>query len=654
MATGLCALARAKLAKYVAELRAASTREKAVTAAKAGFVGSVVTPMRAVAGNASWGFFRHLLQQPAEAGVDHLMAFAKSARTGFEVPTAQFRQVVSALDADGLRVMTKGFKEGASPLSEAAREAAKGGRADRAAGVGRPTAFGHMIQRFVSELSTRLDADAVAKVAEHDAVRYQSPVAQTAIDGAFAILEAADRPWWKLAFDSSVYMQAKLQAVREGLTGAEAKARAATAFAQPTMEMLMRATDDANYATFKDRNVLSTTATSLKRGLAAAAEKAPDAGASPYTRGLQRSRQLSAKAASVGADLVLPFTGVPSSVAAKIGEVSPLGLLSPRLLGGQAHAARALATAGLGSAMWAAGYALARAGEVTGAPPTSPKEKAQWEAERRQPWSVQIDGHWVGLQALGPAAIPLFMGANLARIADEDPDAGAATMAGKQAGFAAQVLTQQTYLQTVGRLIDAVQDPTNKGAAFAEGLIPVPAVIGQANRAADPYVREQNGVGQRLLAELPGGTFALPKKLDEFGEPITRTPVERLSAIASPFPVREARDTPLLAELRRLRVSPGKPGKNATALGVSVPRSDTEYHQLLADVGPKTKAALEELVSSPEYQAANDEDRTTAIEALVRAVRSEANAQYRETIYDDLRAGKDTPQTMRLKSRLPK
>ena len=53
MAKTSCALARARLARRVAELRPAGKIEKATTAVKAGFVGSIVTPMRALAGNTS-------------------------------------------------------------------------------------------------------------------------------------------------------------------------------------------------------------------------------------------------------------------------------------------------------------------------------------------------------------------------------------------------------------------------------------------------------------------------------------------------------------------------------------------------------------------------------------------------------------------------
>jgi hypothetical protein len=209
MPAGSCArsLERSSLVRSPNSATRARSR-RATTAIKAGFVGSVVTPLRAVVGNASWGGLRHLALQPAESAVDYMLSVGKSARTGFKVQPHEFREISNALDADGVRAMWSGFRKGGKPIS-GAYQAAKG--------AGGP--IPKRVAAFVQELSTRLDADNVAKVLDVERVKYSSPVTQTLIDGAFAVLEAADRPFWKLAFDGSIYMQSKLMAIREGLSG---------------------------------------------------------------------------------------------------------------------------------------------------------------------------------------------------------------------------------------------------------------------------------------------------------------------------------------------------------------------------------------------------------------------------------------------------
>lgn len=612
MATPSCALARSKLARRVAELREPSKVEKATTAIKAGFVGSVVTPMRALAGNASWGSLRHLVLQPSEAAIDYLLSVGQAARTGFKTQPHEFRQVANALDRDGLAAMWHGFKRGAAVTGDAAHAAgAKGG------------SITQRVANFVDELSTRLDADNIAKAVDTDRIKYKSPVSQTLVDGAFAVLEAADRPFWKMGFDASLYMQSKLMAIREGLKGDAMRKRAEFYFEIPTDEMNLRAVDDANYVTFKDRNVLSRTATSIKRSLAGEAKKEIDKGVTGYARQKALARKRGAAVGQYVVETTIPFTGVPSSVAAKIGAVSPLGFLSPALLGSQAERARVLAQAGVGSAIMAVGFELAKRGDVTGAAPVQANERAQWDEEGRQPYSIKIGNDWVGLQSLGPVASSLFMGAKLAEIRDEDPDAGVAEQ-GIRAGFAgAKYLTQQAYIQSIGNLVEAAQDE-RKATSIIASQIPLPALGGQINRALDSKRRDTKALKDKILARIPGGTFLSPEKVGVQGEPLTKSPEERVAAVASPFPVRRSTETPLLAEMRRLDVQFGVPSRTLTINKKSESISTDDYREFLREAGSTARGALEALTNSSRYAELDDEKKKAALEHVLKNAKDRA------------------------------
>jgi len=610
-----CALARIKLARFVAEIRTVSGTEKATTAIKAGFVGSLVTPMRAVAGNTSWGGMRALVLQPAEAGVDYLLSLGRSARTGFRVKPRELREVANALDADGVGAMWRGFKQGTAPV-----------RGAYAATAGQP--IGQRVRNFVQELSARLDAEAITNVLDVERVKYASPVTQTLVDGAFAVLEAADRPFWRAAFDGSIYMQSKLLAIREGATGAERAARARQYFEHPTEEMLARATDDAHYATFKDRNLLSKLATGAKQATRRLADTEPDPAASPYAQAAQRAKQRGAQVGTVMLEQNLPFVGVPSSVAYKMAAVSPLGLLSPNVLGNQAQRARALATAGVGTAMWAAGLALYKEGRITGPMPEDAKERAQWRADGRIPFAVRLGDHWVGLLSLGPASVPLFMGAQLARIRDEEPDAGVPEQAVRGALAAGHVLTEQSYLDGVKRLIDAFGDE-RAASSLLVSQIPVPAVLGQATRAADPYARDARTLGERVLSRVPGGSFALPKAQAPTGEFVRKSTAERVAAVASPFPMRRASDSPVLTELRRLGVSIGMPSRTMREGGRSTPIARADYEAFVRDAGRETMQALAAMVGDAEYAAMSDDERRLWLENVIGTIRANARQPVR-------------------------
>jgi hypothetical protein len=621
MPAGSCSLARAKLARGVAELRESGTLEKATTAIKAGFVASIVTPGRALVGNASWGGLRHLVLQPAESAVDCMLSVGKSARTGFKIQPHEFREVANALDMDGLRAMWSGFKKGGKPVS-GAYQAAKG--------AGGP--IPKRIAAFVEELSSRLDAEHIANVLDIERVKYNNPVSQTLVDGAFATLEAADRPFWKLAFDGSLYMQSKLMAIREGLSGPAQRSRASYYFENPTDEMNLRAADDANYSTFKDRNMMSKGATTVKRFLKGEADRAPDPGATGYTRARQKARQRGGKIAHYAVETNMPFTGVPSSVAAKILQVSPLGFFSPSIFGSQAERARSLATAGVGSAVMAAGFLLAKKGLITQGLPRNPKERAQWDEEGRQPWSVRIGNDWVGLQALGPVASPLFMGAKLHDVRTESPDAGVGEQAARVAAGAGQFFTQQTYLQQLGRLIDAAQDE-KKATSLVASQIPFPALGGQVNRAIDATQRDTRSLGNQILTKIPGLSRFAPEKLSPTGRVVTRSPEERVASVLSPLPIRRATETPLLTEMRRLNVTFGMPPRTITFRGKKGALGAQEYRELLENAGPRARVALEHLIARPQYATATDEQKAKAMERVIERTRDAARGPVRfETV----------------------
>lgn len=619
-----CAIAREKLVKFVASLREASTREKVTTGLKAGMLGSIVTPARAVVGNAVWGGFRHLALQPAEAAVDYLLSVGRSAATGFKVDVSEYREVVSALDRDGLRAMVRGFREGTKPT----REAASAGLAEFRKAPTFHQGLRDGLRSFVQELSLRLDAEQVQRTLDQEPVTYSSPVLQTIVDGAFGILEAADRPFYRLALNSSLYMQAKVLAVKEGARGAEIATRSAYWMAHPTAEMMARAVDDASFATFKDSNVLTRLAQSAKRSVAQAAETKVDPGASRYEQATQAATQKGGQVASYLLETNVPFTGVPSSVAAKSVGLSPVGLLSLVTASSQAQAARTIATAGVGSSLMAAGFALARDGKVSGAAPSSPAERAQWDAEGRTPFSVRVDDVWVDLRPLAPVAAPLFIGAALAQQREERPEATTGEQASAGVVAVGRLMTQQSYLQNVRTLIDALQDERKAGSVLAS-QIPIPAALGQIARATDPVVRETQSPLDRLRARLPIVSRTLPARQNVLGEEVRRTPLERVAAAVSPLAIREANPDPLLAELDRLRVFVGVPSRGLRVGGQTVQRTPEEYRALVAETGPVIRAELASVLADPDFQRLPDDEKREELQAVIRRVRREANARFR-------------------------
>jgi hypothetical protein len=615
-----CALARAKLARFVSELRTATTVEKATTAIKAGYLTGVTTPLKALGGNASWNALNELAIKPTAVAIDYIRAVGVSARHGFKAPPLEYRRLASSLDAEGIGAMLRGFAKGTRPIRESARETAASIHSWRDVRSG--------LRTFVEELSTRLDAEQVANALEFDRVKYKSPIVQTLVDGAFAVQEAADRPYYQLSFNSSLYAQAKLMAMKEGATGEGLAQRSAHYFESPTDEMLARATDDAMWATFKNRGILHEGASWVKQRLRQMAETKVDPNASRLDQEIAKGRRVVGSASSFIVETNVPFTGVPSSIASKFANLSPLGILGVAASTSPEVFARRLATTGVGAGLWAIGYELAEKGLITTSLPTNPAEKADWEARGRQPWSLKMHDYWMDARWLSPVMGPAFQGAKLHELRKAGTDASPLEVGARATAESGRFLTEQTYAQSIKRLIDALQDPEKKGTALLTSQIPTPAIVGQVTRAADPYRRAPETMGERVLDKV-GADQLLPKAQGPFGDLPPRTPLERLSEVALPGRLRKSHETPVLEELDRLQVAIGKPGKKVRMLGVPLERTSEEYRALVNTIGPHLERELARLIALPEYRAATDEEKSHAIDRLVTTMRGSENKKFK-------------------------
>lgn len=597
-----------------------SKTERIGTGVKAGFVGSIVTPMRAVAGNASWGTFLQLAREPLAVGIDVVRATGQSAATGWKVPASQFRAMASALDADGMTAFYRGFGKGTQPLTEAWAAAR--------------SADNSPVATFVQELRQRLAAKPGVpnSTVEYKRTVYGTKAMQTFTDGAFAILEGADRPWWFAAFDTEMYRQAKLMGIKEGLKGDALKQRSAEIMANPTDEMKLRANEAANYATFKDRNPLSHSATTLKQGIKRRADKGVDPTADKETQATQRTAQRLWKAADLIAETKLPFTGVPSSVAGKMVSVSPFGIFNPDLYSGSnLKMARGLANAGAGFGMVGVGMIAADAGLLTGATPRDASERAQWTEAGIQPFSINIDAlvdggrpakkgdTWVGLRILGPAASSLFMGFSMRQAQKEEAD-DAGKAFGKGVATSAEFLTQQTYLQSIGEMVETIKGGASVGRIVGSS-IPTPALIGQVSRAVDPYVREQKGFTAVAKGKIGLG-HTNPRMMGPTGPLPRKTAIERIGAVASPFPFRTSRDTETLQEIRRLNVPFGMPQRTMRTNKETVQITQDDYEQFVTAIGKPTMDAIEEWLADPDFQRLDDDTKREVLGKVVTQIRS--------------------------------
>lgn len=633
----LCQVKRVKLAQEVANLAGpTSIGSRASTLIRAGYIGGIKTPLKGLVGNASSLSFKTLAAQPAQAGVDYIKAVSRAAienAKGNKVSPNQFREVINGTNLEGFDAMVKGIAQGTEEVLDglrAGRQEFKNftpKKLDDPSLMQRLTMEGSpFIQRVaagVAEMKLRVvTANAETKLLDYTPTQYKHPLLQAATDAAFLAVEAVDRPFWYAAKEMSLVMQARLSAIKAGAKGAQINQIADQILKDPPDVMVAQAITDAQYVTFKDRGTMAKAAEAVKKF--AEREAMSD----------NPGRAAAGLALSLGADVTIPFTGVPTSFATKGVELTPLGLLG--LLanankGGLTGArnSQLVANALLGTAGIALGYQWAKEGVLTGKLTAKERE----DNPDAQEYSLNVGGRAFALQTLGPLSVSLFAGASLARRETKDPSISAAGMAEAVGRSALSQTVNSTYMQGVKQLVDAAGDEDKSAGSFFANVVPIPSLSTQIARFTDPQPREARGIGEKLLNKTPL-SFLLPPATSSTGVLRERTMGERIANVVSPIAYRENTPSPALDELQRLGVNIGKPAKVIQKDNVKAELSPEGMKAITEEQGKRILPLVEQKLRDPEYKAWTDEKKQNYWEKVVAAQKARAKLEVRKQFSD--------------------
>lgn len=601
---GRCAFLRAKLAQKVAELRAANVVEKGAQLVKAGYLANPRTMLRITAGNVMMAGTETFVTRPLATTLDYALSVARSAATRFEVPASSFREFHLPSIA-GIKFGAKGFQE----------SLAKG----------------------IQVIRTGVDPEQIGEQFDVRRINYGSPAFNRAINGFFDFVGAAHGVWYGLAYNLSLFNAAETLAVKEGLSGVERATRVNALLAAPTDEMTMRAIQEAQYAAFRNKTALGDAVSKAKRSLRDAGTSKSEREATPQ---LAAAKRVTGKALYGASEVFAPFVQMPVAIAGVAVDYSPLGFVKamvlqlPKETRSQGQLATRLARAGAGTAAtFGLGYALAKAGKMTGSMPSSPGEKAEWDAEGKIPNAVKLNGRWYSLRAGEPITLSAILGANLYQAHVEHPqDTGLGSEAGQIVAYQGKSLSELPMLTGIRNVAEALQDPAKKGPALAAAAVPIPAISSQIAQGVDPTVRQTSGVADRLQSKIPFASTSLPERLDQFGRPLTHNEGGLVGMMQSAFDITQSqpdRSDVVTRELDRLRVFPGLPGKTVRIQKQPVTMSPTDYNKMMRSLGPETHEALAETINDPEYRSLSDEDRATVLKKIVTDMRQGAHNEYK-------------------------
>ena len=234
-----------------------------------------------------------------------------------------------------------------------------------------------------------------------------------------------------------------------------------------------------------------------------------------FSNGLNNSNNLAVRAIGTMAEGLLPFKNTPANILARGAEYSPLGLLDAVGKGVEMVARGTVSadefidslSSGLtGTGIMVLGYMLASMGLVTGGDDDDEKLQKLKDAEGWQPYSLHVGDKYYTLDWVAPAAIPLFVGANLQALGEmqgadfNDFLTSLSTMA--------EPLTEMTMMQGVNNILESISYGENKlvDTAFTMGTNyvtqAVPTALGQVARAVDETRRTSTTDNDGFLGDL--------------------------------------------------------------------------------------------------------------------------------------------------------
>lgn len=324
-----------------------------------------------------------------------------------------------------------------------------------------------------------------------------------------------------------------------------------------------------------------------------------------------------------GGRFLVPFVQTPYNIYKFYFERSPLGVFSARnwkgFLGSNKELAStnaamreaAISRLAVGSVISYIAYEFVANNMVTGAYPTDPSERALWQAEGKQPWSMNINGKWVKYNRFQPIGLYLTAAAVIHdAIANNDLKQVDSTATKLVAGLSNAAL-DMPFLSGMSAVFDLLNDPIRNAKQFENLVITgfIPNFTRDIRQQVDPNKRQVENVGEAIQNMIPGQSEKLPEKVDLLGRTQQYTPnqLERFTKVITQETTTEATKI-----LRDIKYSPTLPNLTLSVTKGTktkeVELKGKEAEQFLKDMGQATNEAILYAASLPEYQNTNDID----------------------------------------------
>lgn len=330
--------------------------------------------------------------------------------------------------------------------------------------------------------------------------------------------------------------------------------------------------------------------------------------------------------------LVMPFVRTPWNVAAQGAGMTPFGYaaaLRAAARGERGEAVDRAARATLGTGILGLGVALGANGYLTGAMPRDPGERSTlppgW-----QPYSVRIphaDGTatYAKYSSLGGVGVPLAAGALMAEAMRDGRPMDPGSVTARMVSGLGRYMVDQTMLQGMANLIDAITEPERKGENFLEGMAtqfaPYAALGRQLDRALGTGPRDPHGMIDAVLAVYPGASSLVRPRLDALGREVPETQTG-LGAFASPVRYGQEVNDPTLRTLRQTDVGIGPAPKAYRGIQLT----EAEQREFEAIAGKNIQTAISAVSGDRDVQRMSLPERQEVYRRAVERARAVAGA----------------------------
>ena len=356
---------------------------------------------------------------------------------------------------------------------------------------------------------------------------------------------------------------------------------------------------------------------------------------------------------------LMPFRRTPANVLYRAEEYSPLGLVNTAVMeirrrtGGEvtgAEVVNSLAKTLTGTGVFLVGMALANAGALRGADDEDEDQAAFDDLTGRQAYSLELpDGTSVTLDWLTPLAMPLFMGAQLEELRQEDglelKDLERALLS------IADPMLQMSMMQGINDTLADLKytDSSNLGQMAAtaalgyltQGL--TNSLVGQAERAFEDsstmnYADKESALPGWLQKEIgaasrkiPGVDYSQVPYIDAWGRQEEKGgAAERIfNNFFNPAYVSQWDVDEVEKELQRVKdatgstsVFPDRAEKSVTIGGETKALTAEQYERYATALGQERYKLAKEATSSSAYKAMSDADRAACIAKLYSVARA--------------------------------